>query len=80
MAWYGFGVYHIPKQIKNFIGNKNIIENIYRIQADKSIICGYFCVGFINFMLKWEILLDYTNLFFPNKVEKDDKIKLNYFQ
>ena len=33
-----------------FIGNKNIITNIFRIQAYDSIICGYFCIGFINFM------------------------------
>ena len=29
----GFGVEHIPKEIKKFIGNKNVITNIYRIQA-----------------------------------------------
>ena len=42
----------IPKEIKKIIGNKNIITNIYRIQAYDSIMCGYFCVGFIDFMLK----------------------------
>ena len=45
-----FGVEHIPKKIKKFIGNKNIITNIYSIQAYNSIMCGYFCIGFINFM------------------------------
>ena len=43
---------HIPKEIKEFIGNKNIITNIYRLQAYDSIICGYFCIGFTDFMLK----------------------------
>ena len=47
-----FGVEHIPKEIQRFIGNKNIITNIYRIQAYDSIMCGYFCVTFIYFMLK----------------------------
>ena len=47
-----FGVEHIPKEIKKFIGNKNIITNVYRIQAYNSIICAYFCIGFIDFMLK----------------------------
>ena len=47
-----FGVEHIPKEIKEFIGNKNIKANIYRVQANDSIICGYFCIGFIDFMLK----------------------------
>ena len=44
-----FGVDHIPKEIMKFIGNKNIITNIFRIQAYDSIMCGYFCIGFINF-------------------------------
>ena len=75
-----FGVEHIPKEIKKFIGNKNIIINIYRIQAYDSIMCGYFCIGFIDFMLKGKSLLDYTNLFSPNDYEKNDKIILKYFQ
>ena len=58
-----FGVDHIPKEIKKFIGNKNFITNIYRVQAYDSIMCGYFCIGFIDFMLKGKSLLDYTNLF-----------------
>ena len=57
------GVEHIPKEIKNFLGNKNIITNIYRIQAYDSVICDYFCIGFNDFMLKGQSLLDYTNLF-----------------
>ena len=75
-----FGVEHIPKEIKKFIGNKNIIRNIYRIQAYNSIICGYFCIEYIDFMLKGKSLLDYTNLFSPNEYEKNDKIILKYFQ
>ena len=42
--------------------------------------CGYFSIGFFNFMLTGKSLLDYTNLFFRNKYEKNDKIKLKYFQ
>ena len=42
--------------------------------------CGYFCIGFIDFMLKSKSLLDYTNLFSPNIYEKNDKIMLKYFQ
>ena len=52
-----FGVEHIPKKIRKFIGNKNIITNIYRIQAFNSIMCGCFCIGFIDFMLKSKKLL-----------------------
>ena len=45
-----FGVEHIPTEIKKFIGNKNI--NIYRVQAYNSIMCGYVCIGYTDFMLK----------------------------
>ena len=39
----------------------------------------YFCIGFIYFMLKGKILLDYTNLFSPNDYEKNSRIILKYF-
>ena len=52
-----FGVEHIPKEIKKFIGNTNIITDVYRIQAYDSIMCGYFCIGFIDFMLKGKSFL-----------------------
>ena len=66
-----FGVEHIPKEIMKFIGNnKKIITNIYTIQACDSIMCGYFCIGFINFMLDDNSSTDYTNLFSPNDLKK----------
>ena len=64
-----FGFEHTPKEIKKFIGSKNIIKNIYRIQTYDLITCGYFCIGFIDFMLKGKCLC-----------EKNDKVRLNYFQ
>ena len=67
-----FGVEHIPKEIKIFIGNKSIITNIYRIKTYDSIMFGYFCIGFIDFMLKGKSLLAYINLFSPNDYEKKD--------
>ena len=75
-----FGIEHIPKEIKIFIRNKNIITNIYRLQGYDSIMRGYFCIGFIDFMLKDKIFLDYTNLFSPNEYENNDKIILKYVQ
>ena len=36
--------------------------------------CGYFCIWFIDFMVEGKSLLDYTRLFPPNKYEKNDKI------
>ena len=40
--------------------------------------CGYFCIRFIDFMLKGQRLLDYTDVFSPNNYEKNDKIILKY--
>ena len=65
-----FGVEHFPKEIKTFIGNKNIKTNIFKIQAYDSIMCGYFCIGFINFMLAGKTLTNSTNLFSPNNFKK----------
>ena len=75
----GFGVEHIPKEIKKFVGKKNIITNIYRIQAYNSIMCKYFSIEFIDFMLKSKSFLDYTNLFSSDEYQKSDKILLKYF-
>ena len=69
-----FGIEHIPKEVKKFIDNRNIISNIYKIQNYDSIMCGYFCIGFIDYMFKGRSLTDYTNLF-----KKSDDIILNYF-
>ena len=66
-------VEHIPKEIKKFIWNKNIILNIFKIQVHNSVMCGYFCIRFINFMLKGKSLLEYTNLFSSNEYKKDKR-------
>ena len=64
------GVEHIPKEIKKVFNNKNIIANIFRIQRHDSVMCGYFCNGFIDFMLKSNNLTDFANLFLPNNFKK----------
>ena len=73
-----FGAERIPKEIKEFIDNKKIKTNIFRIQAYDSM-CGYFCIGFIDFMLAGKTLTEYTNLFSLNNFKKNDDIILNYF-
>ena len=65
-----FAAEPISKKIKKFTDNKYIPTNIHKIQANDSIICGYFCIGFINFVLKGNTLLDYTSLFSLNKYEE----------
>ena len=81
VVYFGsFGVEHVPKEIKKFINNKNIIAKIFRIQANDSVMCGYFCIGFIDFMLADKKLTDYTNLFSPYDFKKNDSIILSYFK
>ena len=75
-----FGVEHIPKEINKFIGNSDIKSNIFRIQAYNSIMCGYFCIEFINYVLKGKTLLDYTNLFSPDNFKKNDQVIKRIFK
>ena len=75
-----FGIEHIPKEFNKFIGNNEIKSNIFRIQAYDSIMCGYFCIEFINYMLKGKKLLDYTNLFSPNDFKKNDQVIKRIFK
>ena len=74
-----FGIEHISKEIKTFTNNKNIIANIYREQNYDSVMCGYFCIGFIDYMFMGKSLTDYANPFSPNTFEKNGDIILNYF-
>ena len=75
-----FGAEHIPKEIKIFINNKNIKTNIFRIQAYDSVMCGYFYIGFIDFMFKGKILTEYIIFFSPNNFKKNANIILSYFK
>ena len=80
-----FGVEYIPKEIMERIehgslGNKNIKTSIFRIQGSNSIMCGYFCILFIEYMLNNKTLTDFTNLFSPWNFKKNDHIIKRYFQ
>ena len=54
--------------------------SIFRIQAYDSIMCGYFCIEFVNYMLKGEKLLDYTNIFSPNEFKENDRVFKRMFK
>ena len=69
-----FGVERIPEDIKKFIGNKNIKGNIFRVESNNSIMCGYFCIEFIDSILANEKLTDFISLFSPYGFEKNDNI------
>ena len=75
-----FGVEHVPEEIKEFVRNKNIIANIFRVQAKNSVMCGYFCIGLIDFMLAGKKLTDFTSMFSPYDFKKNDNIILSYFK
>ena len=75
-----FGVGHVPEEIKEFVENKHIKANIFRVQWNSSIMYGYFCTGFIDFMLAGKKLTGFTSLFCPYDCEKNDSITLSYFK
>ena len=61
-----FGVEHIPEVIKEFIRNKTTKTtkaNFFRVQGNDSVMCSYFCIRFIDFMLAGKKLTDYTTFF-----------------
>ena len=81
-----FGVENVLKEIKEFIDrllssalqDKNTQANIFRVQANDLIMCGY--IGFIVFMLAGKKLTDYANLFSPHDFKKNNDIILSYFK
>ena len=72
-----FGVEHIPKEIKKSIGNKNIKTSI---QSYDSVMCGYFCILFIEYMLNNKTLTDFTKFFSPWNFKKNDEIIKRHFK
>ena len=70
-----FCVEHIAEEIEKYIGNKNIKANIYLLQANNSVMCDYFCIGFIDFMFAGK-----TTLFSPYDFNKNYSIILSYFE
>ena len=78
--FHSFGVEYVLKEIMERIKNKNIKTSVFRIQGNSSIMCGYFCILFIQYMLKDKTLTDFTNLFSPWSFEKNDQIIKKYFQ
>ena len=75
-----FGVEYIFQEVLNKIKDKSITHDIFIIQSDDSITCGFYCIILIEYLLKEKALLDYTNLFSPNDYKKNDKIIYKYFK
>ena len=75
-----FGVEHVSEEIKEFIENENIKTNIFWVQASNSIMCGYFCIGFIDFMVSGKTLVDFASSFYPYNFEKKWQYNFEVFQ
>ena len=74
-----FGAENIPKEIKIFIDKSIVVTNILRIQTYDSVMCRYFCIGFIELMLKGNTLTNFTDFFSPNNFKINENIILNCF-
>ena len=75
-----FGIEHIREKLLNKVRDKSITHNIFRIEDNESIMCGFYCIAFIEYVLAGKTLFDYTNLFSPNDYKKNCKIIYNYFK
>ena len=75
-----FGTEYTPQEVLSKIRDKSTTHKIFRIQDNETIICGFYCITFIGYMLVEKKLLDYTNLFPPNDYKKNDKIIYKYFK
>ena len=74
-----FGIEHIPEEVLEFLSNKDLHVNIFRIQSAKSVLCGYYCIQFLEFMFDGRTLTDYTSLFSPTNFKENDKVVLRLF-
>ena len=68
----------MPQGVLNKIKDKSITHNIFRIQDNDYIMCGFYCIAFIEYMVAGKTLLDYTNSFSLNDYKKNDKITYKY--
>ena len=75
-----FGIEYNPQEVLNKARDKSITYNISGIQGDESIMCGFYCIAFIEYVLTGKTLLDYTNLFPLNDYKNNDKIIHKYFK
>ena len=77
---WSFRIEYIPQEVLNKIRDKLITHNIYRIQDSNSVMCGFYCIAFIEYMIPEKTLLDYTNFFFHGDYKNNDNIINNCFK
>ena len=75
-----FGIDNTPQEVLNKIKDKSITHNIFRKKDNESIMCGFYSIAFIEYMLAEKTLLNYTNLFSPNDYKKNGKVIYKFFK
>ena len=75
-----FEIEYIPQKILNKIKDKSITHNIFRIQDNESVMCGFYYIAFIEYMFAGKTLLEYTDLFSVSDYKKNSKIIYKYFK
>ena len=71
---------YIPQEALSKVKDQSVTQNIFRIRSDDSIMCGFYCIVFIEYMIAGKTLLDYTKIFSPNDYQNNDKMKYKYFK
>ena len=71
---------YILQEVISKIKDKSISYNIFRIHSDDSVICGFHCIAFIEYIIERKTLSDYTNLFSSNDYKTNGKIIHKYFK
>ena len=67
------GIEYIPQEVLNKISDNSITHNIFKIPDNESIMCGFLCMAFIEYVVAGKSLLDYTILFSPNELKRMTK-------
>ena len=75
-----FAIEYIPQKVSIRIKDKSITHNIFRIQDNESIMCGFYCMVFIEYILTGKTLLGYIDVFCPNNCKNNDKIIYKHFK
>ena len=74
-----FGVEHLPQEVGHFLREKETEANVFRVQPAKSVLCGYYCRKFLDYMFDRKSLVDYTSLFSPTDFKMNDRVVLRLF-
>ena len=65
-----FGIEYILHEVLNWIRDKSITRNIFRLISYDSITRRFYCIAFIEHMFAGKMLLDYADLLSPNDHKK----------